>query len=85
MIVKLCQQVQALNNTSAQQMSHDHEGSLSHCGKRLDQKDPPRKQKQSKQYSAPSSVAEDTNELAPMDADRLTVWDNYLPNPENDS
>ena len=85
MIVQKCQQVQALTNTSAQeQTSQDHDGSLSHCGKRLDQKDSPRKHKKSQQYSAPSSVAEDTNESAPMDGDCLTVWDDYLPNLEND-
>jgi hypothetical protein len=45
-IVQKCQQVQALTNTSAQQQtSQDHDGSLSHCGKRLDQKDSPRKHK----------------------------------------
>ena len=72
-IVELCKQVQLLTNQSASY----HEDGSQHYGKRIDRKDSPRKHKQPQQYSAPSSVAEDTNEPAPMDEDRLTAWDDY--------
>ena len=73
-IAELCEQVQLLANSNA----HNDE-QMHHCGKRIDMKDTPRKHKRAQQYSAPSSVEEDTNETAPMDEDRLTAWDDYLP------
>jgi hypothetical protein len=50
-----------------------------HPGKRQDLKATPRKHKKASQYSAISSVEEDSSEPAPMNEDRLTAWDDYLP------
>jgi hypothetical protein len=84
-IERLCQQVQVLTNAAAQpQASTDPDVPLNHREKRLDRKESPRKHKQSKQYSAPSGIAEDNHEPAPMDDDRLTVWDDYEINHDND-
>ena len=79
MIVELCKRVQLLTDNSAHYEDGSHQS-----GKRIDRKDTPRKHKRPQQYSASSSVEEDTNELAPMDDDRLTAWDDYSPQPKND-
>ena len=84
MIERLCHQVQVLTNTTVHQQSADQDGSFDHREKRLDRKDSPRKHKQSQKYSASSGIAEDTNEPAPTNEDRLTVWDNYLPRNDDD-
>ena len=84
-IAQLCQQVQLLTNASAQQNTTlSHKDESLHREKRLDRKDSPRKHKRPQTYSAPSHVAEDINEAAPMTDDRSTVWDDYLPNATND-
>ena len=75
----MCKQVQLLANSIA----HNDE-QMHHSGKRIDMKDTPRKHKKAQQYSAPSSVEEDTNETAPMDGDRLTAWDDYSPKQQHD-
>jgi hypothetical protein len=79
MIVQLCQQVQSLTNSA-----HHNDEQTRPSGKRIDRKDSPRKHKKPHQYSAPSSVEEDTNEPAPMEEDRITVWDDYLTKPKDD-
>ncbi len=79
MIKQLCQQVQALTNSP-----ENHESHPPNPGKRIDRKDSPRKHKKAHQHSARSSVEEDINEPAPMDEDRPTVWDDYLPQPNDD-
>jgi hypothetical protein len=77
-IIQLCQQVQLLANASAQQKSHEgHDDESRHREKRLDRKDSPRKHKQAQTYSATSHADEGINEPAPMEDDRLTVWDDY--------
>jgi hypothetical protein len=79
-IAQLCQQVQLLTNASAQQNTTlSHKDESLHREKRLDRKDSPRKHKRPQTYSAPSHVAEDINEAAPMTDDRPTAWDDYLP------
>ena len=83
-IERLCHQVQVLTNTTVHQQSADQDGSFDHREKRLDRKDSPRKHKQSQKYSASSGIAEDTNEPAPTNEDRLTVWDDYLPRNDDD-
>jgi hypothetical protein len=69
-----------------QQRSPDPEDAANqHRGKRTDRKDSPRKHKLHQQHSAPSGIEEDTTEpAAPMDEDRLTVWDDYLPHNDDD-
>ncbi len=82
MVVQLCQQVQRLTNYSDQQQtffSNHEDNNAMHPGKRQDLKETPRKHKKALQYSTPSIVAEDINEPAPMNDDRLTAWDDYLP------
>ncbi len=83
-IERLCHQVQVLTNTTVHQQSADQDRSFDHREKRLDRKDSPRKHKQSQKYSASSGIAEDTNEPAPTNEDRLTVWDDYLPRNDDD-
>jgi hypothetical protein len=87
MIERLCHQVQALTKSAEQQQrSPDPEDTANqHRGKRTDRKDSPRKHKQHQQHSAPSGIEEDMTEpAAPMDEDRLTVWDDYLPHNDDD-
>jgi hypothetical protein len=85
MIFQLCQQVQLFTANAAQrQDSHQLVDFMHHRDKRPDRKDSPRKHKKSQQYSAPSSDKDDTDESAPMDEDRLTVWDDYSPKPKDD-
>lgn len=84
MIERLCHQVQVLTNATAHQQSADQDGSVDHREKRLDRKESPRKHKQSQKYSASSGIAEDTNEPAPTNGDRLTVWYDYLPRTDDD-
>jgi hypothetical protein len=81
MVVQLCLQVQRLTNYSdhQQQLLSNHEGSAQHLGKRQDVKETPRKHKKPIQYSAPSCAEDDTTKPAPMNDDRITTWDDYLP------
>jgi hypothetical protein len=84
-VARLCQQVQLLVNGPALQPSTPGQETESlHREKRLDRKDSPRKHKKAQTYYAPSNVEEDINEPAPMDDDRLTVWDDYLTPANND-
>ena len=85
MIMRLCQQVQALTETSTHnQHSPNPEVYAQHPGKRQDLKDTPKKYKRAQQLSAHSSAEEDTQEKAPMEEDRLTAWDDYLPQHKDD-
>ena len=85
MIMRLCQQVQALTETSTHnQHSPNPEVYAQHPGKRQDLKDTPKKYKRAQQLSTHSSAEEDTQEKAPMEEDRLTAWDDYLPQHKDD-
>ena len=87
MVAALLQQVQLLATAPVAQSNTPIQtpgDSYYPQGKGQDVKDTPRKHKRSHDHDADSGVKDGSKESAPMDDDRLTVWDDYLTNSKND-